>query len=235
MLERLSIDHPDFRYSESRNPYWTKLREEKLPVYNDGATEAHRGEWRKEFETKGLKKLHVEIGCNAGHVVLEWAARDTKSAWIGLDWKFKMIHKGAGKAVKRKLGNLLFLRGTADRIKYMFAPGEVDALYLYFPDPWPKKAQKKNRFLNAQRLRDVHSVLADGGLFHIKTDHADYFAAMEEAINETRDLWNVRERTTDLHAGNPDAGKLTIPDVTLFERLFIKDGLPIHSVKLFKK
>src|SRR6185295_10518329 len=96
MQERLAIDHPDFRYSESRNPYWTKLREEKLPVYCDGGTEAHRGAWRAQFAdaktASGRRKLNVEIGCNAGHVVLEWAARDPKSAWIGLDWKFKMIH-----------------------------------------------------------------------------------------------------------------------------------------------
>jgi len=38
--------------------------------------------------------------------------------------------------------------------------------------------------------------------------------------------------TRDLHAGNPDAKKLTTPEVTLFEPLFIKDGLPIHSIRL---
>jgi tRNA (guanine-N7-)-methyltransferase len=116
----------------------------------------------------------------------------------------------------------------------MFGPGEVDALYLYFPDPWPKKAQKKNRFLNERRLRDIHGILKPGGVFHIKTDHPGYFEAMEEAIAATRELWDIRERTADLHAGNPEASELKIPDVTLFERLFIADGLPIHSVKLVR-
>jgi len=237
MQDRLPIGHPDFRYSASRNPYWAKLREERLPVHSDGETEAHRGEWRSLFprgKAGGRRReLHVEIGCNAGHVVLEWAARDPRSCYIGLDWKFKMIHKGAEKARKRELGNLLFLRAHADRLKYMFAPEEVDALYLFFPDPWPKKAQRKNRFLNADRLRDIHGVLRKGGLFHIKTDHPDYFEAMEEAIAETAPLWDARDRTTDLHGGNPEAHKLAIPDVTLFEKLFIQDGKPIHSVKLY--
>src|SRR5581483_936176 len=98
MQERLPIDHPNFAYSASRNPYWAKLREERLPVYCDGETEAHRGSWRSRFEKGRSRPLHVEIGCNAGHVVLEWAARDPKSCYIGLDWKFKMIHKGAEKA-----------------------------------------------------------------------------------------------------------------------------------------
>jgi tRNA (guanine-N(7)-)-methyltransferase len=241
MHERLPIDHPDFRYSSSHNPYWTKLRVERLPVYGDGDTEAHRGAWRTRFP--GAKAgshsksppLYVEIGCNAGHVVLEWAVRDPKACYIGVDWKFKMIHKGAEKAGKRGISNLLFLRGHADRLKFMFGPREVDALYLYFPDPWPKKAQRKNRFLNASRLREIHEVLKDDGFFHIKTDHAGYFEDMETAIAETSDLWQVRERTVDLHAGNANAGKLSIPEVTLFEKLFIQDGKPIHSVKLYKK
>jgi hypothetical protein len=45
----------------------------------------------------------------------------------------------------------------------------------------------------------------------------------------------VRERTADLHAGNAEASKLSIPEVTLFEKLFIRDGKPIHSVKLYKR
>jgi tRNA G46 methylase TrmB len=93
----------------------------------------------------------------------------------------------------------------------------------------------KNRFLNEARLRDLHALLAPGGVFHIKTDHAGYFEAMEESIAATRDLWDARERTTDLHGSNPKARELRIPEVTLFERLFIADGKPICSVKLYRK
>src|SRR5277367_4100006 len=122
-LLRLPIDHPDFRYRASRNPYWAKLREDRLPVYCDGETEAHRGDWRARFAMSGgaSRPLHVEIGCNAGHVVLEWATRSPRACYIGLDWKFKMIHKGASFAAKRGLSNLLFLRAQADRLKYIFA------------------------------------------------------------------------------------------------------------------
>ena len=59
--------------------------------------------------------------------------------------------------------------------------------------------------------------------------------ALEAAIAKTATLWDVSERTTDLHAANPAAAHLTMPDVTLFERLFIADGVKICSVKLRKK
>src|SRR4051812_33288306 len=90
---KLALDHPDYRYSESRNPYWQKLRSESRQVFPDNDSELHRGRWREQFPGgKSSSKLHVEIGCNAGHVVLEWAAREPKGCFIGIDWKFKMIH-----------------------------------------------------------------------------------------------------------------------------------------------
>ncbi|HUP57918.1 MAG TPA: hypothetical protein VM598_10730, partial [Bdellovibrionota bacterium] len=121
-MDRLPLEHPDYRYTESRNPYWLKLRQESRQVFPDNASELHRGQWREQFpHGRKSSPLHVEIGCNAGHVVLEWAARDPKGCYIGVDWKFKMIHKAADKAGKRKIDNLLFLRAHADRLKYMFA------------------------------------------------------------------------------------------------------------------
>jgi tRNA G46 methylase TrmB len=114
----------------------------------------------------------------------------------------------------------------------MFAPGEIDFLYLFFPDPWPKKAHWRNRFVTEEMLREIAPLLKRGGVFHIKTDHAGYFEWMEEAIAKAADVWEPFERSADLHRGNEKARELEIPDVTLFEKLFVKDGLPIHSVKL---
>jgi tRNA (guanine-N7-)-methyltransferase len=234
---RLAIDHPQYRYPSSRNPYWAKLQAFQGKVFSDNETEAHAGRWREHFPDvararSGDRKLHVEIGCNAGHVILEWAARDPSGAYVGLDWKFKPIFRGAEKAQKRGLSNLLFFRSHAERLRFMFAPGEIDFLYLFFPDPWPKKSQRKNRFVTAERLRAIAPVLKPGGIFHIKTDHPGYFEWMEKALEEAKDAWRVVERTRDLHQGHPDPLSLQIPDVTLFERLFVRDGIPIQSLKL---
>lgn len=241
---RLPMSHPDYRYSTSRNPYSAKLKEYEGRVYSDNATESHRGEWRAHFPDAGKhadghsgakRPLHVEIGCNAGHVVVEWAARAPSVAHVGLDWKFKPIFRGTEKAIKRGIDNLIFLRAHADRLRYMFGEDEIDFLALYFPDPWQKKSQWKNRWLTADRLRQIAPLIRKGGVFHIKTDHLGYFEWMEDAIRQVPDLWEPFEHTRDLHAGNPAPEKLKIPEVTLFEGLFIKDGIKINSVKLRRK
>jgi len=227
----LPIQHPEYRYALSRNPYAEKLKKGPGIVFSDNDTEAKKGQWKK----RDGEKLHVEIGCNAGHVVVEWAARNPEDRFIGIDWKFKAIHRAFEKALKKNLENIHFLRGHADRLPYMFAKGEIDHLYLFFPDPWAKKSQLKNRFITDSKLRTIHEVLAPGGTFQIKTDHPGYFAWMEEHIAKTAELWEITFRSTDLHAGNPAAGTLTFPDVTCFEKLFIKDGIPIHRIDLKKR
>ncbi|OFZ53874.1 MAG: hypothetical protein A2428_00655 [Bdellovibrionales bacterium RIFOXYC1_FULL_54_43] len=241
--DRLGVSQPEYKYPPSHNPYWKKLRTSEEfagRAYTDNDTELYVGHWREHFpdavsaggNRSPERPLHVEIGCNAGHVVREWALRSPTHAYIGIDWKFKAICRAAEKAVARDIGNLLFFRAHAERIEFMFGPGEIDHLYLFFPDPWPKTSQSKNRFLTAGQFKKIARLIKTGGSFHIKTDHGEYFAAMEHAFNEVCGDWEVLERSNDLHRGHPNPRELTFPDVTLFERLFIKDGLPIHSLKL---
>jgi tRNA (guanine-N7-)-methyltransferase len=202
-------------------------------VFTDHAAEEHIGKWRETFSGKP-EKLHVEVGCNAGHVILEWAKQNPETAFIGVDWKIKAIHRAGEKAEKRALGNVKFLRAHALRLQYIFGKGEIDRLAIYFPDPWPKKAQWKYRWVTAERLRILADLVKKGGEIHIKTDHPGYFEWMEEALKNVTDQWQVMERTRNLHEkiGQEAALKLDIPEVTLFEKLFIRDEIPIQSLWL---
>lgn len=238
-----SVSSPEFRYAPSKNIYWERLKnlpeDLKGTAYTDHDTETHRGNWRKNFRNTAGKiqalsnvPLHVEIGCNAGHVCLEWAKKSPEALYIGIDWKFKQIYRLAEKMKKFQVNNLLAFRANADRLPFMFEKGEIDYLHMFFPDPWPKKAQKKNRTADREWLLSVAPLLSGKGWFHLKTDHADYFEFILENLNSLPETYEILEFTRNLHEGNPSAHLLTIPEVTLFERLFIKDGLPIHSVKV---
>jgi tRNA (guanine-N7-)-methyltransferase len=237
---RLPLEHPDYRYPESKNPYWSKLKslEGSGLVYCDNETEAHRGQWLSQMPDGPpapdvpRRKLSVEVGCNTGHVIRAWAERDPKGAYIGVEWKFKIVHRGAEMARKKNLKNILFFRAHAERLHHMFAPGEIDHLHIYFPDPWPKKSQWKNRYLTAQRLRLFAPLIAPDGFLHIKTDHTGYFEWILKALEETKDIWEVLELSRDLHEKHPAPETLAIPEVTLFERLFIKDKIKINSLRL---
>jgi tRNA (guanine-N7-)-methyltransferase len=257
---RLPVDHPDYRYPGSRNPYWERLqslqRLERPNAYSEHSAEKHRGTWRSRFPVDvaalraffgtGIKApappfalatphgLCVEIGCSAGHVLLERAAREPTRLFLGLDWKHKMIHRAAEKAALRGLPNLIFLRTHAERLSYLFAPGEIDELAIFFPDPWPRQSQWKHRYLTADRLEEFARLVKPGGGLHIKTDHAGYFEWIEEALGPSP-VWETISRTRDLHGGNPARAALTIPEVTLFERIFIRDGIRIKRLVATKR
>ncbi len=231
---KLGIEHPDYLYPASKNPYAKRFADFETFALTDNATERLRGRWLQAGFPGRVQTgpLHVEVGCNAGHVLVEWAKRDPAAAYVGVDWKMKAIARGAEKLKKHELPNARLVRAHAARLPYIFGEGEIDFLYLYFPDPWPKKGDWKHRFVTQATLRRVHPLLKKGGVMHIKTDHDAYFEWMLEHITATSDLWEVRELTRDLHAGHPDPTLLKIPDVTLFEGLFVKDGIKVKSVKL---
>ncbi|MBY0470374.1 tRNA (guanosine(46)-N7)-methyltransferase TrmB [bacterium] len=245
MSERLSLQHPDYRYPPPRNPYFNKFSELPGPrrIFSDNDAELHRSHWSSQFPDVLSKKissekrpLHLEIGCNGGHLLLEYAARNPKDCFLGLDWKFKQIYFGAEKAIKRSIDNILFLRAHAERIDYMFAPGEIDHLYLFFPDPWPKNAHVKNRLVRPEMLAKLAKLVKRGGSFEIRTDHPAYFEWMLKSIDQSKEHWEMLSMTRDKHATDREAAKkLKIPEVTLFERVFILEDIPIQQAILRRK
>lgn len=147
------------------------------------------GQWRVRLgQSMGRTpdRLWVEIGCHNGGTAMELASAQPNWGILGLDITFKRVVKTARKAVQAGHKNVHSLLCNASGLTQVFAPGEIDALVLFFPDPWVrKKSQRKNRLLNEAFAQEVHSLLAPGGLFWFKTDQEDYFqegrAALESA------------------------------------------------------
>ncbi|MEK6704359.1 MAG: tRNA (guanosine(46)-N7)-methyltransferase TrmB [Bdellovibrionota bacterium] len=243
-----------YRYPISRNTYFPKLLElarqpigfnKASQVYLDNGAELMRGHWREIFSDQHTpgpsahdRELHVEIGCNAGHVIVELAKRNPDKLYIGIECKHKAVYRCAQKAAKSGLRNIAFIRGNAFRIKHIFAEAEVDSLSIFFPDPWPRRSQRMNRLISARWLDQVGELLKPSGMLHIKTDHADYFDWIEKEFKKSyleNRAWVNAERSTDLYANHPSPQSLDIPDVTLFEKLFIAEGKPIFNLNVILK
>ena len=65
---------------------------------------------------------------------------------------------------------------------------------MYFPDPWPKRKQRKRRLVQEPLLGLVYEVLEHDGLLEIVTDDEDYFREMLHSVRDGNLLWrDIRE------------------------------------------
>jgi tRNA (guanine-N7-)-methyltransferase len=182
-----------------------------------------RGCWNRDF-FRCEKPLILELGCGKGEYTVGLARVFPDIHFIGIDIKGSRIWKGAKIALQESIPNAGFLRTRIEFIGSFFAPGEVDEIWLTFPDP---QLEKKRKRLTAPRfLNDYRMFLKDQGIVHLKTDNKVLF---DYTLNTAQhNHLDILRSTVDLYAeGNADP----VLDIkTFYEKQYIEKGLPIHYI-----
>jgi len=132
-------------------------------------TFALKGHWRESF-FKNDQPIVLELGCGKGEYTLALAKRDPNKNYIGIDIKGARFWKGAKTALADELQNVGFLRIQIELLTYCFAEGEIEEIWITFPDPQIKYKRTKHRLTNREFLKSYQKVLRSGGLVHLKTD-----------------------------------------------------------------
>ncbi|MBI3544107.1 MAG: hypothetical protein HY075_12625 [Deltaproteobacteria bacterium] len=159
------------------NPYAQRIGEFASFVFNEPDID-RAGKWRDFFVARAgadPRRLICEVGCSNAFFLGDIAARNQNTGFVGIDWKFKIVYKGARRVESLGLKNVALLRCHAQLLTRIFGEGEVDELWVFFPDPWAKKPQLKHRLLQESFLGAAHRVLKPGGRLYVKTDHPGYF------------------------------------------------------------
>lgn len=131
-----------------------------------------------EFELKGKwnaffgndNPIVLELGCGKGEYTIGLAQRYPEKNFIGIDIKGARFWRGAKAATQSGIPNAAFLRTQIELIEYAFGTGEVDEIWITFPDPQIKYKRTKHRMTNASFLERYKKILKPGGLMHLKTD-----------------------------------------------------------------
>lgn len=114
--------------------------------------------------------ITLELACGRGEYTVELARRYPDRNFIGVDVKGARIWRGAKIALAENLQNAAFLRSRIEPIAHFFASGEVDEIWITFPDPFKKKGKANRRLTSAIYLREYRKILRPGGMVHLKTD-----------------------------------------------------------------
>lgn len=148
--------------------------------------------------------LHIEIGMGKGQFLLTLALQNPSVNYIGIERYSSVLLRpveklasmqAAGEAVP---SNLRFICMDAADISQVFAPGEVDRIYLNFSDPWPKARHARRRLTSLEYLARYDEILSPNGQVEFKTDNRALFDFSLEQI-EASPVWTLAARTFDLH------------------------------------
>lgn len=219
----------DFKYTHD-NPYHDRLETFDSFVLRDEEAETNVGKWNELF--KNDKPIEVEIGTGYGEFMMEYCQKNPDVNFIGLDHRFKRSFSVAKKLDKLEHKNFRYLRARGERLEYMFAPNEVQSVFYFFPDPWPKTRHNKKRLFQKPFLNACHKVLKPGGTLYVKTDHDGYFDWMLREI-EGDDRFEVLLSSKNLRSEFPE--HFLSQFTTKFEKIFLSQGVLIKSLVLRKK
>jgi tRNA (guanine-N7-)-methyltransferase len=132
-------------------------------------------------ETAGLP-VEVEFGSGKGLFLIESARRHPDRRFLGMERSLAYYRIARDRIGRSGLVNARVVRADAVEMIDLFPDGEIEGFHAYFLDPWPKKKQRKRRLLGPRFLATAAGKASAGALFRIVTDHADYAAAIDEAI-----------------------------------------------------
>ncbi|MDE0556594.1 MAG: tRNA (guanosine(46)-N7)-methyltransferase TrmB [Candidatus Poribacteria bacterium] len=151
--------------------------------------------------------VEIEIGFGKGRFLLEASKRHPQVNYIGIERAQKYVGLTRERFEKHMrhfevdrasgpFSNVRLVWTDANYFMTRYVPAaSVQAYHIYFPDPWPKKRQRKRRiFRNQDFLSALTSTLrSEGGRLYIATDYKAYFAEIQERLSQVNTLRPVAE------------------------------------------
>lgn len=186
----------------------------------------YKGNWAKMFFNNDAPVI-LELACGKGEYTVNLARMFPDKNFLGIDYKGNRIWRGAKTALEEEINNVGFLRIQIETILDYFQKGEVEEIWITFPDPQPQESREKKRLTNPKFLEMYKSILKDKGIMHLKTDSDSFYAYTLEQINILK-LHKVKE-TTDLYKSNLVDNVLSIK--TYYERKYLANDKNINYVQ----
>ena len=179
-----------------------------------------KGEWLKENPDYSV--LWVELGCGKGRFTAETAEQNPKALLVAIEKVADAMIIGMERAFDKGIENVRFIDTDVLALPVIFAPGEIDRIYLNFSDPWPKNRDAKHRLTSPGFLELYESVLKPEGEIHFKTDNKPLFEYSVETF--TAEGWTLSEVTRNLHENG------VVGVMTDYEAKFYEQGVTINRL-----
>lgn len=222
MIKSKGLPNPN-RYVQMMNNEFAAnvVNEERAPLL--------KGKWRESLGLKPEAVIDLEIGTGNGVYFANYSNKNPNRNLLGIELKFKPLIQSIKRSLSMGNKNSWAVRYHAALVDDLFTANEISNVFIYFPDPWPKKKHFKNRLINEKFLSSLFEIQKPGSFLEIKTDHPGYFDWIMEKMSSSH--YKITRESRDLH--NSEWASENIQ--THFEKLWTSKGLPTHMVRAVKE
>lgn len=172
----------------------------------------------KPLEFDLSRPLEIEVGCGKGKFLTSRAKENPGCDFLGIERMLERVRLFDGKCSRGHIDNARVLRLEAlYTFHYLLPAHHARRVYVFFPDPWPKKKHHSHRLFSPLFLNALWKRLETGGKIEFATDHAEYFKVVKECFAADKRFAPVEPMPRP-------------PEVwTEFETLFRSQGMAVHS------
>lgn len=172
------------------------------------------------------RPVEMEIGFGKGLFLLESSQARPDVNFLGIEIMRKYQLFTATRLAKRGLTNVRVACADAGRVLAEQVPADsVQAVHVYFPDPWWKNRHHKRRLFTPAFAAACARVLVPNGRLFLISDVEAYYHVMRQTVAEQTAL--VEQPWPEPAPGEADGR-------TNFERKYRREGRPIYRV-LYRK
>ena len=139
----------------------------------------------------------LEIGFGGGEHLAAQARAHPEARFIGCEPFLNGMAKMLASIEREGLRNIRLWDRDATELLPRLPRSSFDLVYLLYPDPWPKRRQRKRRFLNEETLAAIAEILKPGGELRFATDIDDYAGWVLARVLRSPHLTWAAERPDD--------------------------------------
>ncbi|MFW0714846.1 tRNA (guanosine(46)-N7)-methyltransferase TrmB [Pedobacter sp. N23S346] len=195
-------------------------------VYQLEEGQVLKGNWAANH-FKNSNPVVLELACGKGEYSVNLARLFPDKNFIGIDYKGNRIWRGAKTAIEDGIDNVAFLRIQIENLLDYFAEGEIDEIWITFPDPQPQDSREKKRLTFPAFLNRYKIVLKPGGCVNLKTDNDQLYAY---TVEKTAELNLIIHKNTD-HLYSSEFADEVLSIKTYYEKKYLLHDKNINYIQ----
>jgi tRNA (guanine-N7-)-methyltransferase len=199
-------------------------------AFDEQRAPLNKGRWRSQvFQAAENLPMDLEIGTGNGLHFAHHSSQHPERLVVGVELKYKPLIQSIRRALRGGARNAAIARYHAFNLDELFAEGELNNVFIHFPDPWVTPRKPKNRFVAKDNLDLLYRLQRPGSYIDFKTDSREYHLWALDEIKQSK--YKIVFETQNLHQSEMNAENF----LTQFEKIFMKQGIEINFVRLLKE